>query len=117
MQSGQTTRIGQQVACVNPVTFSGGTGPLRPYFLAAGSKVPGVTVTTPWLSFPGLYTAQCRSATGATWLQVTATPAPSDPRPTVTDGLGPLWGYHLVDVNIALGNLVRDVTAEETAFR
>jgi Protein of unknown function (DUF3089) len=117
IQSGQTTRIGQQVACVNPVTFSSGTGPLQPYFLAGGSKVPGVTVTTPWVSFPGLYTAQCRSATGATWLQVTATPTPNDPRPTVTDSLGPLWGYHLVDVNIALGNLVRDVTVEEAAYR
>jgi Protein of unknown function (DUF3089) len=117
IQSGQTTRTGQQVACVNPVTFSSGTGPLRPYFLAAGSKVPGVTVTTPWVSFPGLYTATCQSAAGATWLQVTATPAPNDPRPTVTESLGPLWGYHLVDVNIALGNLVRDVAVEETAFR
>jgi hypothetical protein len=116
-QSGQTTQTGEQVACVNPVTFSGGTGSLQPYFLSASTKVPGTTVTTPWVSFPGLYTAQCRAATGATWLQVTATPAAGDPRPTVTDSLGPLWGYHLVDVNIALGNLVHDVAVEESAYR
>jgi hypothetical protein len=102
---------------VNPVTFSGTTGSLQPYFLSASTKVPGIKVTTPWVSFPGLYTAQCTSATGATWLQVTATPASGDPRPTVTDSLGPLWGYHLDDVNIALGNLVRDVAVEESAYR
>jgi hypothetical protein len=116
-QSGQTTTTGQQVACVNPATFSSSAGPLQPYFLAGGAKVPGVPVTTPWVTFPGLYTAQCRFSTGATWLQVTATPASGDPRPTVTDSLGPLWGYHLVDVNIALGNLVRDVAVEESAHR
>ena len=115
-QSGQTQQTGQQVACVNPVTFSNGRGSLQPYFLSASTKVPGVTVTTPWVSFPGLYTAQCQSAAGATWLQVTATPAAGDPRPTVTDSLGPLWGYHLVDVNIALGNLVHDVAVEESAY-
>jgi hypothetical protein len=105
------------VACVNPVTFSSATGSLQPYFPTASTKVPGVTITTPWVSFPGLYTAQCQSATGATWLQVTATPASGDPRPTVTDSLGPLWGYHLVDVNIALGDLVHDVATEEAAYR
>jgi len=117
LQSGQTRQAGQQVACVNPVTFSSATGSLQPYFLSAATKVPAVTVTTPWVTFPGLYTAQCQSAGGATWLQVTATPSPGDPRPTVTDSLGPLWGYHLVDVNIALGNLVRDVALQESAYR
>ena len=117
IQSGQTTQTGQQVACVNPVTFSSGIGSLQPYFQSAGTRVPGTAVTTPWVTFPELYTAQCQSANGATWLQVTATPVPGDPRPTVTDSLGPLWGYHLVDVNIALGNLVHDVAVEESAYR
>ena len=57
IQSGQTAQTGQQVACVNPVTFSSGSGSLQPYFLSASTKVPGITVTTPWVSFPGLYTA------------------------------------------------------------
>ncbi len=117
LQSGQSRRLGQQVACVNPVTFSSGSGPLAPYFLAATMKVPGVPLSTPWVTFPGLYTAQCQSATGATWLQVTATPVAGDPRPTVTDALGALWGYHLDDVNLALGDLVRDVGSEEAAYR
>ncbi len=48
-----------------------------------------------------------------------STPAsvPGDPRPTVTESLGPLWGYHVSDVNLALGNLVGDVATQEASFR
>jgi hypothetical protein len=105
------------VACVNPVTFSSAKGSLRPYFLSTTSRVPGVNVTTPWVSFPGLYTAQCESKGGATWLQVTSASTSGDPRPTLTASPGPDWGYHLDDVNLALGNLVNDVAEEEAAYR
>jgi hypothetical protein len=117
LQSGQTASTGQEVACVNPVTFSNAPGPLLPYFLSVATPVPGVTVHTPWASFPGLYTARCQSQGGATWLQVTPTAVPGDPRPTVTAALGPDWGYHLDDVNLALGNLVPDVAREEAAYK
>jgi hypothetical protein len=117
LQSGQTASAGQQVACVNPVTFSSSAGPLLPYFLSIIAPVPGVEVTTPWVSFPGLYTARCESNGGATWLQVTSTAVPGDPRPTVTALLGPDWGYHLDDVNLAVGNLVADVAREEAAYK
>ena len=73
LQSGQTTSKGEQVVCVNPVTFSDVKGALQPYFPSAGTSVPGVRVTTPWVSFPGLYSAQCESRGGATWLQVNST--------------------------------------------
>jgi hypothetical protein len=115
--SGQAGRGSQQVACVNPVTFSAGVGTLQPFFRSATSEPSGVHVATPWVTFSGLYTAQCKQSAGATWLQVTATPAPSDPRPTVSASLGPLWGYHLDDVNLGLGNLANDVGREEASFR
>ncbi|MGO8863485.1 MAG: DUF3089 domain-containing protein [Acidimicrobiales bacterium] len=117
LQSGQTASSGQQVACVNPADFSSGPAPLTPYFLSATSAVPGVNVTTPWVTYPGLYTAQCKSRGGATWLQVSSTSVKGDPRPTVSASLGPDWGYHLDDVNLALGNLVMDVARQEAAFR
>ena len=116
LQSGQTAKAGLQVACVNPVTFSTQPGGLQPLFLKVTSRVPHLTVTTPWVTYPGLYTAQCEQGGGASWLQVTATPVPGDPRPTVSAVLGPLWGYHLADVNLALGNLVADVGSEEAAY-
>jgi hypothetical protein len=117
LQSDQTASAGQQVACVNPVTFSSASGALLPYFLSVTSPVPGVNVATPWVTFPGLYTARCVSQDGATWLQVTPTAVPRDPRPLVTAAIGPDWGYHLSDVNLALGNLVSDVAQEEAAYK
>jgi hypothetical protein len=115
--SNQTASAGLQVVCVNPATFSSASGPLLPYFLSGASPVPGVTVTTPWVSYPGLYTARCESIGGATTLQVIPTGVPGDPRPKVTASLGAEWGYHLDDVNLALGNLVSDVAREESAYK
>jgi hypothetical protein len=117
LQSGQTARQGQEVACVNPVTLSSQSGDLQPYFLSATSAVPHVTVSTPWVTYLNLYTAQCERSGGASWLQVTATAVPGDVRPTVSATLGPNWGYHLQDVNLALGDLVADVAGEEAAYR
>ena len=34
-------------------------------------------------------------------------------RPVVSESLGPDWGYHVDDVNLALGDLVADVRAAE----
>jgi hypothetical protein len=115
--SDQTASAGLQVACVNPVTFSAAPGVLLPYFFSNNDPVPGVKVVTPWVSFPGLYTARCETIGGATTLQVTPTGIPGDPRPLVAATLGPTWGYHLYDVNLALGNLVADVAAEERALQ
>ncbi len=116
LQSGQTSTTGQQVACVNPVTFSSTVGGLQPYFPTATAKTKGVRVQTPWVTFPGLYTAQCVQSGGASWLQVDTNVAAGDPRPTVSQPLGPAWGYHLDDVNLALGNLVVDVSQEEASY-
>jgi Protein of unknown function (DUF3089) len=115
--SGQTGASSEQVACVNPVTFSSRAGALQPFFRTATSRTPGVRVLTPWVNFPGLYTAQCQQSGGASWLQVTAIPSTGVARPTVSATLGPQWGYHLDDVNLALGNLVSDVGFQEAAFR
>ena len=113
LQSGQTDKAGLAVACVNPSALGGGTGLLEPYFRLA---VPAGGVMTPWAAFPHLYSARCESAGGATWLQVSDIGAPGDLRPVVHETLGPDWGYHLYDVNLALGNLVADVAAEEAAY-
>jgi hypothetical protein len=116
LQSQQTTVKGQQVACVNPVTFSDSPAPLSPIFPTSTSPTPGVKVTTPFVAFPGLYTAQCESHGGATWLQINVTKSGNDDRPTLAATLGPTWGLHLGDVNLALGNLVHDVSLEEKAY-
>ncbi len=116
LQSGQTATTGVQVACVNPASLTGGTAPLTPWFPTVTTAPPAPPVTTPWVVYPDLYSATCRSADGATWLQVDDTAGPGDRRPVVTETLGPTWGYHLDDVNLATGNLVDDVRGEIAAY-
>ena len=111
LQSGQTARQGLQVVCVNPAALSGGSatlGAVFPSLLAAAS--------TPWVSYPGLYTARCEQSDGATWLNITKATGPADHRPTVTEDLGPDWGYHVWDLGLAQDNLVSDVAAAEITW-
>jgi hypothetical protein len=114
IESGQTTRRGQQVACVNPASFSSRVGDLVPMYPTVVHPTRGVI--TPWSVFPLLYTAECVRRGGAGWLQVQRIRPPTqDFRPLVTDE-GPMWGYHVDDVNLALGNLILDVALEEDSY-
>ena len=114
LQSNQTSTEGVQVACVNPASLAGGTSMLTPYFLSATSSPPPPPLTTPWVTYPGLYTASCQHSGTATWLNVATADVAG--RPVVTEALGPTWGYHLNDINLTLGNLVNDVKAQESAY-
>ncbi len=121
-----TSAAGLEVLCTNPAALAGGSGPLIPYFptklpLSSRSSLEygGTsehTVRTPWVSYPNLYRAECESSGGATWLQVTAIAGPQDTRPVVQPVLGPRWGLHLDDVNLALGDLVQIVRDESVAY-
>jgi hypothetical protein len=120
--SGSTASAGLEVLCVNPAAPGGGKAPLQPYFpsasAGAGTQAAGAPATTsPWVTYPNLYSGQCEYRGGASWLQVNDIAKPGDTRPVVTESLGPTWGLHLDDVNIALGNLVRLVHSEATAYR
>src|SRR5262249_15795040 len=90
-----------------------GTSPPRPWV------VPARPVETPWTSVPGLLTARCTSNEHATYLEVTVHGNPSDPR--IDDITGDItangqvlanWGLHLIDVNLAMGNLL-DIGGEQ----
>jgi hypothetical protein len=108
-----------QILCVNPGAPSGGRSALDPYVptlvLAYGGNTLGVT--TPWVAFSGGYTGRCQSSRNANWLQVTHSRAGTDRRPDLTRFQQPILGLHLLDVNIALGNLVRIVRDEAAAYR
>jgi Protein of unknown function (DUF3089) len=117
---------GLEVVCVNPsIAFQHlgpNTGPLLPYESTSafpgllGEFVKAPSAPTPWVSTPGQYTGQCKSANGATWLQLTDVGGSKDTREQVEEVLGPLWGTHLVDVNIALGNLVPTVELQSLVY-
>ncbi len=114
LQSGQTETQSVDVACVNPASIGGGTAALDPYFPTQESTPPAPAVTTPWVTYPDLYSGSCERGGGATWFQVET--ANVGGRPAVTQSLGPTWGYHADDINLALGNLINDVKADESAY-
>ena len=119
--------------CTNPATLGDGSAPLHAYMSGAGRLiamggaapkwVADKTVDTPFVSVPGLLTAQCKTNEFATYLEITVHGDPADPRvDDITGDLGgakPLanWGLHLIDVNLAIGNLVDNVGAQAKAYR
>jgi hypothetical protein len=115
---GSTTR---QVLCVNPASLSGDHGKLLSYFTTEAEPGPLAPVTTPqfqaltpWVFVPNLYTGKCMTQDGATWLQINHTAG--DPRPVVPPSLGPTWGLHLADMQLAMGNLVKLVKLETKGY-
>ncbi len=116
-----------EVLCVNPALLfqDGRAGPLFPYesttpfpgFLGLLKDIRAPSAPTPWVTTPGQYTAQCEHANGASWLQLTDVGPAGDTREHVAEVLGPLWGTHLVDVNVALGNLVGLTALQSGIYR
>jgi hypothetical protein len=113
------------VLCTNPAALGGGSGLLDPIFpsqpfdpqsvLSIGIKLLGVTQPTPptvWSTEPGAYGASCSSANDANVLEISAVGGAKTPTPSPT----PAWGLHLVDANVALGNLIAIVKSEAAAF-
>jgi hypothetical protein len=108
-----------RIMCVNPASPAGGRAPLDPYlpslvlnFLPSASSL---RVATPWVAFPGEYTGGCETSGDATWLQVNRRAGP-DRRPVLGRLEEPVLGLHVLDVNIALGNLVQLVRAQAATY-
>jgi hypothetical protein len=120
-------------SCTNPVAFDGDTAPITPYFLTSGrliamaagptAWVTGKTVDTPFVTVPGMLTAKCTTNEYATYLEITVNGNPADPRTDDIPGdLGvigkpiPMWGLHLVDVNLVMGDLLKNVEAQAKTY-
>ena len=103
--------------CVNPASPAGGTGRLEPAlpslvlrFLALRNIPP---ITTAWAALPGRFTARCASSGNAAWLQIGAT---GRARSILTRVRDPAFGLHVLDVTIALDNLVQLVREQAHAY-
>ena len=132
---GKVSDPAQEAACVNPAALAGGSAPLHAYLSTGGSTITSTTapkawtvpekpVTTPWVSVPGLLTAKCTSNEFANYLEITVHGDPADPR--TDDIVGDLatggqvlkdWGLHLIDVNLAMGDLVEIVGKQAKAWK
>lgn len=116
--------VGKEVVCVNPAlpAQNGGIGALLPYAASTPASAPQSpfhqppTASTPWVASVGEYTGRCHKENGASWLQVNTVGPPVDPPEYVKEELGPDWGLHVDDVNIALGNLVRTTAIQSAAY-
>ena len=77
-----------------------------------GPPARAAPVTTPWYEARGAYTGECSSADDAHVLQIT----PVGGAPHLNPVPGMTWRLHLVDANIALGNLVSVVGSQIAAY-
>ena len=132
---GKVPDANMAAACTNPAALAGGSGELHAYLSADGRTITGTTkpkpwvvpeqpIDTPWVSVPGLLTAKCTSNDNASgYLEVTVNGNPADPR--ADDIVGDIgigtnvlanWGLHLVDVNLAMGNLLDIVGTQSKAY-
>jgi hypothetical protein len=122
---GRTPTAGTEALCTNPAALGGGSASLDTLFpgkpfapgtlISLGISLLGVkvpTAPTPWVEVAGGYRGQCSSAGGAQFLKLTA----QHGAPTFKASPTAQWGTHLVDANIALGNLVKLVRTEAAAF-
>ena len=107
---------------------------MHSYLSASGSTItapiapkPWVTpekpINTPWVSVPALLTAECKSNANATYLEVTVHANPADPRADDITGdisangqVQANWGLHLIDMNLAMGNLLEIVGQQSKAW-
>jgi Protein of unknown function (DUF3089) len=113
------------VLCTNPAALRGGSALLTSVF-PTQPFAPGTTIglatgavgvpmpsgaTTPWFQAQG-YVGACDSSNDAHVLQI----SPVGGAPTLNPVPDQTWGLHLVDANIALGNLTDDIARQAKAW-
>ncbi|WP_430420479.1 DUF3089 domain-containing protein [Phenylobacterium sp.] len=137
---GKVANPAMEAACVNPAALSGGmgaggAGQLKAYLSNADNIASSAAATpewvkgkpnpkTPFVTVPGLISGQCVSKDGFNYLEAKVNADPADPRTDVINGdvTGPGgviakdWGLHLIDANIAMGNLVDVVGQQAKAY-
>lgn len=129
---GRTKTPGMDVACVDPVALSGSEVksylPIRSNLLGVRTAqadwlAMAARTDTPFAALPGLLSAKCVNAEGASYLSVATQPASMAQRPN--DFPGDIlvngkalddWGLHLVDINLVAGNLMDIVQKQSAAY-
>ena len=133
---GRVANPAMEAVCTNPAALGGGRGELRAYLsntaaeIADSSAAPPAWVKgqpnpkTPFVAVPGLLTGECVSKGGYNYLEAHVNADPADPRTDTIAGdvvgqggqIAADWGLHLIDANIAMGNLVDLVGSQGKAW-
>jgi len=112
--------------CTNPAALGSGrrvalrtTVPTEPFapgtLIAAGIALTGVQWPAPATTFvesTGAFTGRCSREGGGHVLRIAAAPGTPMPKPSPT----PEWGLHLLDANVAMGDLVDVVRRQIRAY-
>jgi Protein of unknown function (DUF3089) len=133
---GKVDHPSMMAACTNPAALGGGSGELHAYLTAHGSGIvvdsntpqpwvkPEQPITTPFVSVPGMLTAECVANEHGSYLAVTVHGDAGGPRASDIAGdvvmngqVGQEWGLHLIDVNEAMGNLIEIVSQQSKTYR
>jgi Protein of unknown function (DUF3089) len=125
-------------ACVNPAAPAGGSAPLHAYLGSGkgGATLFSLTPAQPWVtpppkrpidttfvSVPGLLSGECINDSNGSYFAITVHGDPKDPRTDdipgdiIVNGVKqPAWGLHLIDVDVAMGDLVVLVAKQSKAY-
>jgi hypothetical protein len=125
---GRSAQSGQVAACTEPAALANHAGKryagsyialdlVNKTFVADGAnKLP--KVSTPFMLYRDVFSGQCKSANGASYLEITLEMAKDDPRPPFPyhfSAIEGALGLHLVDYALELDDLIEAVRLQGAA--
>jgi hypothetical protein len=118
---GEGANDGTVALCTNPAALAGGEATLRPYFPTGPwvlrDPAAAAAISTPFVTLPDLVRGECVERDGFSYLSISVDADPADPRADDVPGdLSPEWGLHVVDANLAMGDLVALVAAQAQTY-
>lgn len=130
---GRVPDEGMVAGCVNPAALTGSKD-LHAYMSSGPNGVSTASadpkpwagdkkIETPFVSVPGLLSAECVSTDAGSYLSVKVNADPADPRTDEIVGdvidqgqIRKEWGLHLIDAHLAMGNLIDIVGQQSKAY-
>ena len=119
---------GAPAVCVNPVDPAGGAATSSPYFSLLGfdgtvstavaydPEATPAEIPTAWVTYPDMVTVDCVDEGTFGYLELSVTTEAGPRRDDIGGDLTPEWGMHLVDANVAMGDLVTLVGQQSAAL-
>jgi hypothetical protein len=107
-----------EVICTNPALLDGGDGTLEPlvnFDYLFGVPAGGET-ESPWRGEPDFYRVECKRQDGAHWLNLSKVGLPGDSRPDLGAAVASGSNYHVPEVNLAEGNLLRIAQLQSDSY-
>jgi hypothetical protein len=115
-----------EAVCTNPAALETGVASNpRIYYSNNGREwLKGRKIDTPFIALPGLVSTACVKSASHTYLEMRIRPGPNDPR-LADPGVDvmaagkpdPAWGLHLMDANIAIGDLMEVLPRQGALWR